>query len=272
MEENKDEKETKEKKMKCCERLVYDELIRPYSTKKSKEESFKERSRTGTSMSERSLIYGEIEFDPFSEALKKIEKEYGGLRSQDGKLRFVDLGSGTGKAVFAAALCHPFEVCSGVEIVKSLHDIAVKMLKDFEKNVRNSTRVPSFVKNTKIELVCGDATKFDLSNIDLVFMCSTVFDFALMSKLARAAGVMRVGTFMITLSKDLPCANWKVLERSTRFASWGGATVIIQRKMRDGHVPKSKYFCRREDASYKPAGSKSIFDEIKELKGLTKKV
>ena len=37
MEENKDEKETKEKKMKSEERLVYDELIRPYSTKKSKE-------------------------------------------------------------------------------------------------------------------------------------------------------------------------------------------------------------------------------------------
>jgi len=251
---------------------VYDELIRPYSTKKSKEESFKERSRVGTSMSERSLIYGEIEFDPFFEALRKIEKEYGGLQSRDGKkLRFVDLGSGTGKAVFAAALSHPFEICSGVEIVKSLHDIAEKMSKDFEKNVRNSSRVPSFVKDTKIELICGDATKFDLSNIDLVFMCSTVFDYNLMSKLAKAAGVMRVGTFMITLSKDLPCANWKVLERSTRFASWGGATVIIQRKMRDGHVPKSKYFCRREDASYKPAGSKSIFDEIKEMKGVPKK-
>jgi len=244
-------------------KLIYDELVRPYDTKKSKNESFKERSRVGTSMSERSLIYGEIAYDPFAEALRKVKEEYGGLKG--GKLRFVDLGSGTGKAVFAAALCHPFEVCSGVEIVKSLHDIATDMRNDFEKTVRNSTQVPSFVKDTKIELICGDATKFDLSNIDLVFMCSTVFDYGLMSKLAKAAGVMRVGTFMITLSKDLPCANWKVLERSTRFASWGGATVIIQRKMQDGHVPKSKYFCRREDASYKPAGSKSLFDEIKEL-------
>ena len=64
----------------------------------------------------------------------------------------------------------------------------------------------------------------------------------------------------------LPTASTRKRLRKTRSLLQYCSTVIIQRKMRDGHVPKSKYFCRREDASYKPAGSKSIFDEIKEMK------
>lgn len=250
---------------KAAEKL-FTHLAAPYETDRVKAASFAERKQIG-SVKERALIYGEIKYEPFLEAVQKVKNKYGGLSRRGGE-RFVDLGSGSGKAVFAAALAHNFASCAGVEIMPSLHAISVKMYKDYERICASHVRPDgSFVRDTKVHLILGDATVFDLSDVDLVFMCSTVFDYNLMTRLAKCAGSMRVGSFMITLSKDLPCANWRVLERSNRNASWGGATMIIQKKIRDGHVPQSKFFRRREDESYKPTGSKTIFDAIRSLRG-----
>jgi hypothetical protein len=77
------------------------------------------------------LVYGEIMFEPFAHALLKvcvaqscfthehvrqavwaqIKHLYGGLATPGGK--FYDLGSGTGKPVFAAALLHAWDSCTG---------------------------------------------------------------------------------------------------------------------------------------------------------------
>lgn len=38
---------------------------------------------------------------------------------------FYDLGSGTGKAVLAAALLHDFDECKGIEIADSLYDVSM---------------------------------------------------------------------------------------------------------------------------------------------------
>eukprot|EP00939_MAST-03C_sp_MAST-3C-sp1_P003782 g3782.t1 len=248
----------------CKEEMLFEKLVAAYSTTVGKAKSFEERSEKRMVKS-RSLIYGEVKFRPFEEAIDKIKRRYGGL--SNGREKFVDLGSGTGKAVFAATLCHDFASCEGIEIVESLHAIARNMHGDWKKMLSDDFIRSDGTKcsHTSIRLHLGDATGFDLSDVDLVFMCSTVFDYDLMTKLALCAGKMRVGTFMITLSKDLPCANWRVLERELRTASWGGATVIIQRKERPGHVPKSKFFRRREDESYKPPGTKTTIDLIKEI-------
>ena len=40
----------------------------------------------------------------------------------------MDVGCGSGKAVFAAALTHDFDLCVGIEILANLHEIAVKVL------------------------------------------------------------------------------------------------------------------------------------------------
>ena len=59
-------------------------------------------------------MYGEITFESFAIALEKIKKRYDGLKEKGGK--FYDLGSGTGKPVFAAALLHDFEKVTGIEV------------------------------------------------------------------------------------------------------------------------------------------------------------
>ena len=60
-----------------------------------------------------SLIYGEILSVPY---LKEFTKLYHyGLQRVGGK--FVDIGCGTGLALFASALAHDFETCIGIEIL-----------------------------------------------------------------------------------------------------------------------------------------------------------
>jgi hypothetical protein len=76
-----------------------------------------------------SLVYGEVDVGSFAEIfahyLPNLPKR-GGV--------FVDLGSGTGRAVFGAWLLHDFDQCLGVELLKSLYDISVKELQGYQSS------------------------------------------------------------------------------------------------------------------------------------------
>ena len=61
---------------------------------------------------EDSLTYGEIEFVPFLHLLGRLNLPPGGV--------FCDLGAGSGRAVFAAALTGLFRACLGVELLPHL--------------------------------------------------------------------------------------------------------------------------------------------------------
>lgn len=67
-----------------------------------------------------SLIYGEVEFHSFYRILRKVNPAPGGI--------FYDLGSGTGKAVFAARFVCDFARCIGIEILDGLHKQAASIV------------------------------------------------------------------------------------------------------------------------------------------------
>jgi len=64
------------------------------------------------------LTYGEVAPSSFATVLNWIRPVAGE--------HFVDLGSGTGKAVLTAAILHPFGAAIGVEIQQALHDVALQ--------------------------------------------------------------------------------------------------------------------------------------------------
>ena len=68
----------------------------------------------------KSLIYGEVDFASFYTVLRKINAAPGQV--------FYDLGSGTGKAVFAARITQDFSKCIGIEILSKLHQQAAKIV------------------------------------------------------------------------------------------------------------------------------------------------
>lgn len=206
--------------------------------------------------SDKSLLYGETYFVPFARVLRTVREKYGGL--QNSGETFIDIGSGTGKATIAAALLHPFgwKRCIGVEILRPLHEIAGTVLEKYDRIIR--PKLHECQKATEIKFLCGDATEFSdemiyMKEASLAFCCSTVFSGELMRGVAQLAGRMPVGSFFISLTKDLPCSTWEVLERRRmdrdNMMSFGVYTMIIQRKVKTGFVysVKDKQFCAKED-------------------------
>lgn len=108
--------------------LLYDDLFRDTSLEVGKTLSKEERDRKNLTQ-EKSLIYGEVEFNSFYRVLRKINAEPGTI--------FYDLGSGTGKAVFAARLTQDFSKCIGIEILQSLHQQATAIVKRYNSDFKD---------------------------------------------------------------------------------------------------------------------------------------
>lgn len=107
--------------------VLYNELFTDTSLETGKTLSKREREDRDLN-DEKSLIYGEVEFESFYRILRKINPAPGGL--------FYDLGSGTGKALFVARLTRDFRACIGIEILESLHEEAVRIVGKYNQSVR----------------------------------------------------------------------------------------------------------------------------------------
>lgn len=172
------------------------------------------------------LVYGEINFLPFARHFRKIYK-YG--FPEDGGGVFVDIGCGTGKPVFAAALLHDFDCCIGIEILENLTGVCAKVLNNWKRVVRHKCSRSKF--NIDIRFIHGDATCIDWwTDADVVFANSTCFDDELMLKLADRANQLKPGAFFITTTKRLPSEQFRLLETAKMSETWGQATVFIQKR------------------------------------------
>jgi hypothetical protein len=101
-----------------------------------------------------SHTYGEVASDGFAEILALAEPQPGEA--------FIDLGSGSGKAVVLAAALHPFSKAVGVEFVRALHLASSRIVAAFRDAL---PRLPLYSsgRNTppEIDMVLGDLTSVD---------------------------------------------------------------------------------------------------------------
>lgn len=131
---------------------------------------------------------------------------------------FVDLGSGTGKMLAAAALLGNFKRCVGIELVPALHEEAVNLMGDSDTCVWKDAIRPSLCPVragcTKMHPLCGDLTRIDWtrpdstggtkdSQVSFVYACSTMFTPNLMQAIAARAGSLARGAIVVTLTKPL---------------------------------------------------------------------
>ena len=230
---------------------LYEHLTSPYPTAFGKNVSKADRELMESPPS--TLTYGEIDFKSFSIALNKIRMVYGrpgvgttpagGIMQQPGGV-FCDVGSGTGKPSVAAAVCHPFDLVAGVEILPGLYAVSLQLAVRFEEQrssmsaAATTAGVPEglLAHNTRLDFACGDGCDFgvyDWRDADVCFANSTCFNDALMARVAEAAQSLKKGAFFITLTKKLPSASFTVLYQKVFKMSWGGATVFIQQKLTD---------------------------------------
>ncbi|RLN98561.1 hypothetical protein BBJ28_00009220 [Nothophytophthora sp. Chile5] len=179
-----------------------------------------------------SLVYGEIAFAPFKVVLDVLKRWHHVLAKPGGV--FLDIGSGSGKAVFAATLLHDFDACVGIEVLEGLHTISQDVLQRWEKVIKPTHPLSMQKKRTRISFTLGDALVCDWPpNADLVFLNSTCFGERLMSALTRKLALCcKPGAVIITATHELPdTQNFEKLRQLTvTQEAWGDATWYLHRK------------------------------------------
>jgi SAM-dependent methyltransferase len=175
---------------------------------------------------------------------------------------FLDVGSGIGKPVFAAALLRPWRRCAGVELLAGLHAEALALRETWrgglpfsQRGVKQTLfRVPPAARAARIDLRCADACDASLTlgnaedeedaelpdaeferplwaAVDLAFACSTCFDEETVARMARAAELMRPGAVFAACSIRLPEETFElVAELPDTPASWGITTVFVHER------------------------------------------
>jgi hypothetical protein len=213
------------------------------------EKSIKELG--GATPGDKSLTYGEVDFFSIGTILARERelplcagpteggREQGKRRTRG--LQFYDIGSGTGRAVIAAALLQPERFaerrargkggaekrggCKGIELLTDLHKSGVVAL-DAAIAARGGAAMAS------MELKEGDFLENkEWLLADVVFANSTCFGTELMAKLSKHAEAMRPGTRFISLTIGLTSPKFKLISKQDFLMSWGQATALIHERL-----------------------------------------
>lgn len=111
--------------------------------------------------------------DVIVNSLDKVMHHNKSLQKQSPRLRFVDIGSGKGKALIIAH-SYPFETIVGIEYNQDLCGIACRNL--------------SITKCSRAELFCKDVFEYDGFGDDTVYFAFNPFDKQLTEKVAKTVG------------------------------------------------------------------------------------
>lgn len=207
---------------------VMNKLYSPDSTALAKATSRRERTYLG--ISDPTLCYSEVGFDEL-QILFSLLRKHGFAHDAGGN--FVDIGCGSGKVVFGAALIHDFHICRGIEILSGLHN----MCNDhFKKWLRQRSKLPLKKTETEFRFQLGDALHMDWSDANIVFINGTCFSKEMHETLAKKANSLSLATFVITISFPLASPLFEVLETGKIPVTWGMATYFVSMKSLS-HLP-----------------------------------
>ena len=161
--------------------------------------------------------------------------------SYPGGASIVDLGSGIGNVVVgtallaAAALVHASSV-RGVELLPPLHRTASSVLDAMKRKFRDADAAGCSLLAMALPecaLRCADLADADVSDADIVYMCSTAFPPELVQRWAvHAAPQLRSGSRVVTLSRPLRHERFELerIELSCGL-SWGNEHAYVSRKL-----------------------------------------
>lgn len=181
------------------------------------------------------ITYGEVDIGDFARVLQTV----GPARGET----FVDVGSGTGKAVLCAAACHPLRLARGIEILPELHAAASEALgvARAEKTAGGATLGAALADGgTEVELHCGDAFAQDepwtawAATADVVFATTTCFTDDLHAKFGAAVAEMRVGSRLIVTTQALTSDAFVLLGEGRLRCAKGSLAYFAYRKVREG--------------------------------------
>ena len=125
---------------------------------------------------------------------------------------FYDLGSGLGKVVLQVAMRAPVRRCIGVELVRSRHRVAQRVL--------GQVRALRLLRAAECGFRLGDLMKARIGDATVVYTCSTAFSTPFMNGLAKRLARLPVGLRWVT-TQDVDDNAWFRLEEVLRLdMSW----------------------------------------------------
>ncbi|ETV92550.1 hypothetical protein H310_13214 [Aphanomyces invadans] len=208
-------------------------LYKDFPMQVAKQISRNERRANGYVSS--TLVYGEIDFRHFRTVFASILKRHDVLSKPGGV--FLDIGCGSGRPVFAAALLHDFDECVGYEILEGLAHVAMDVAAIWHREKKDAN-LPPLKKRTRIVIHHDDATAVgDWPSADFIFCNSTCFDERLMRAVSKhAIAAVKAGGVVVTATKPLiletqdAVAAVALVSTCKMQESWGPATLYIYKR------------------------------------------
>ena len=155
---------------------------------------------------------------------------------------FVDLGSGVGCGVIAAALLFGWSKCIGVELLEDLHNAALTAAERFESLRRDLDRNTMLLQQRliarEVEFRCGDLFDLCLRGVDVVFCCCCSWAHDIMFRLARKlADELADGAGVLTVGRPLPhkvelganTITFKEIWHDMTTLDWGREVLVLHR-------------------------------------------
>lgn len=159
--------------------------------------------------------YGEITYSGF---VKMLAAAY----PKEGEV-FYDFGSGTGKAVFLAALLAPLHRAVGIELFPELNDTAASLIPKYRSLTGNrETPIISFVQ--------GNFKEQDFSDADIIFINATCMDYDFDLPFVRKLELLKKGTRVLTNSLYFISETYSLHTLGPMPFSWGEEEIFLHVK------------------------------------------
>ena len=214
---------------KSPEGLLYKQLFEGYSDDSGRQAS--EADKRHLEGQDSTLTYGEVMYAPFKVAILDRIAAHGGL-GPHAKV-FMDVGCGTAKPCFVAALTHPFEVCRGVECLPELHRLANELAEKYVRHVQPQLPEGDLRRFTTFDIAKADAfdPAYDWSNTDVCFANSTCFNVEMFEGFRNKCRLLKPGSWVAcTTSRLGDEEHFDLMETGTLKEDWGCASLFLHRR------------------------------------------
>lgn len=156
-------------------------------------------------LSDYALTYGEIEFVGLVKLLEFINPKSTDI--------FLDLGSGSGKAVIACASLYHIKMAIGIELLPALYQVSV--------TISDQLKLPN------VKFINADYFTEDISFADIIYVNATGLFGENIDRLNQKLMTLKAGSHIIINSKQLSLPRVKLLGSMDITMSWGLSRCYI---------------------------------------------
>jgi SAM-dependent methyltransferase len=186
--------------------------------------SLQERHNLG--LDQDAYIYGEIDFYSFYKLLERIKPEPHEI--------FFDLGSGSGKAVFTAALHFDLAKTYGVEYLPALSTLSINQQAELQlylETKQDEWHRKLLARTSAIHFINANFLNIDISQADIIFIAATCFSYFTWQTLCEQLLNLKPGSRVIVATKKIKHAQFALISEEYELMSWGMNAIHIYKKI-----------------------------------------